>query len=192
MISQTLGVRVPVQVLDAVDEFAKSDNLTRSKAIVALVVRGLSTGAVAATSTTTEHDSPQAGAQDTASGQRAQAWGVQTARRIADVLGAKKADDQPMANEFFMDGQRVAIKCARPATTQCGLTNTMRNRVDYIVCASQNADSSFNLYKVTPSQWEEHAHNPPEHNRNFGYLTHLSRSVYRRIGEDLGEITLDD
>lgn len=192
MVSQTLGIRIPVQILADVDIFANENQLTRSKAIVMLVERGLSADSTATTSLTTAHESPRSGVQDTASGQRAQAWGVETARKVAAVLGAEKATDQPMANEFFLDGRRVAIKCAGPATTQCGLTNTMRDRVDYIVCASQNADGSFSLYKVTPSQWAEYAHKPPEHNRNFGYLTHISRSVYRRIGEDLGEVTLED
>ena len=97
-----------------------------------------------------------------------------------------------MANEFILDGKRVAIKCAKPATTQCGLTNKMRNRVDYIICALQTEDGAFHLYKITPGQWKEHATEPPEHNRNFGIQTHLSRSVYQRIGEDLGEVVIDD
>ena len=101
-----------------------------------------------------------------------------------------------MANEFILDGKRVAIKCAKPTNSQCGLTNTMRDRVDYIICASQTDGGTFNLYKVTPAQWEQHAKEPPKHNRNYGSLTHLSRSVYRRIyrriGEDLGEVEIED
>ena len=186
------GVRIPNHVLVDVDMFAQANEMTRSKAIVALVEQALltATDAPSRAPMTTMDDEP--GTQNTATGQRAQAWGVLTARKIADALGAEKAADQPMANEFILDGNRVAIKCARPATTQCGLTNTMRDRVDYIICASQTADGAFNLYKVIPAQWEEHAHEPPKHNRNYGYLTHLSRSVYRRIGEDLGEVDFDD
>ena len=73
-----------------------------------------------------------------------------------------------MANEFMLDGKRVAIKCAKPATAQCGLTNTMRDRVDYIICASQTVGGTFNLYKVTPGQWAQHAKEPSKHNLLFG------------------------
>lgn len=186
MNSQTLGVRIPVRVLDELDAFAQSNEMTRSKAIAVLVERGLAKEPLA---TSTQSDTKVR--QGTMSGQKAQAWGIKTARQIAEALGGQKAEDQPMANEFILDGKRVAIKCARPATSQCGLTNTMRDRVDYIICASQSADGSFMLYKVTPKQWEDHAKEPPKHNRNYGYLTHLSRSVYRRIGEDLGEIEVE-
>ena len=189
--SQTLGVRIPEHVLVHVDEFANANEMTRSKAIAELVERALSGDKTVRNADPTAERSDGVGGQNTASGQRAQAWGSRTARKIAKFLGAKKAD-QPQANEFILDGKRVAIKCARPTTTQCGLTNRMRGRVDYIICASQTVDGTFRLYKVTPEQWREHANTPPEHNRNFRYLTHLSRSVYRRIGEDLGEAELND
>ena len=190
--SQTLGVRIPERVLAGVDRFAREQDLTRSMAIAVLLEQALSEGGTAPSELPPPAKADASGGQDTASGQRAQQWGIRTARKIAAVLEAEKADDQPMANEFMLDGKRVAIKCAKPATTQCGLTNTMRERVDYIICASQAVGGRFNLYKVTPRQWKQHAKEPPKHNRNYGSLTHLSRSVYRRIGEDLGEVVIED
>ncbi len=190
--SQTLGVRIPEHVLAGVDRFAREQDLTRSMAIAVLVEQALSDSGMAPGELPLSAKADSSGKQDTASGQRAQKWGIRTARKIAAVLEAEKAADQPMANEFMLDGKRVAIKCAKPATSQCGLTNTMRDRVDYIICASQAVGGTFNLYKVTPRQWEQHAKEPPKHNRNYGSLTHLSRSVYRRIGEDLGEVEIED
>ena len=190
--SQTLGVRIPNRVLTGVDRFARERDLTRSMAIAVLVEQALLENGIAPSELPPIGTAAASGGQDTASGQRAQQWGLRIAREIAATLGAEKAADQPMANEFLLDGKRVAIKCAKPATTQCGLTNTMRDRVSYIICASQNVGGSFNLYKITPEQWEQHANEPPKHNRNYGTLTHLSRSIYRRIGEDLGEIEIED
>ena len=190
--SQTLGVRIPKHVLAGVDRFAREQELTRSMAIAVLVERALSESGVAPVESPPPAKAAVSGGQDTASGQRAQQWGIRTARKIAAVLQAEKALDQPMANEFILDGKRVAIKCAKPANSQCGLTNTMRDRVDYIICASQTVGGRFNLYKVTPRQWEQHAKEPPKHNRNFGNLTLLSRSVYRRIGQNLGEMEIND
>ena len=187
---QTLGVRIPEHVLAGVDKFAQASEMKRSEAIAVLVERALSGDGIASAVPTAGMNGGLGG-QDTASGQRAQKWGSRTARRIADVLGAEKVTDLPQANEFILDGKRVAIKCAKPTTTQCGITNKMRGRVDYIICASQTMDGTFHLYKVTPEQWRQHANKPPEHNRNFRYLTHLSRSIYRRIGEDLGEVELN-
>ena len=189
--SQTLGVRIPEHVLAGVDKFAGANEMTRSKAIAVLVERALSGDKTGPNAEPTTGTNGGFGGQNTASGQRAQEWGSRTARKIAEVLGAEKAD-RSQANEFILDGKRVAIKCARPTTSQCGLTNSMRGRVDYIICASQTLGGTFRLYKVTPEQWRQHANTPPEHNRNFRYITHLSRSVYRRIGEDLGEVELND
>ena len=190
--SQTLGVRIPEHVLAGVDKFAHANEIKRSEAIAVLVERALSGDGIAPSAVPTAAMKGGSGGQNTASGQRAQAWGGRTARRIAEVLGAEKVTDLPQANEFILDGKRVAIKCAKPTTTLCGITNRMRGRVDYIICASQTVDGTFHLYKVTPEQWRRHASKPPEHNRNFRYLTHLSRSTYRRIGEDLGEIELNN
>lgn len=190
--SQTLGVRIPEQVLAGVDKFAQANEMKRSEAIAVLVERALSGDGIALGAAPTAGMNDGSGGQDTASGQRASEWGSGTARRIAEVLGAEKVIDLPQANEFILDGKRVAIKCAKPTTTQCGITNRMRGRVDYIICASQTVDGTFQLYKVTPEQWRQHANKPPEHNRNFRYLTHLSRSIYRRIGEDLGEVELNN
>ena len=189
--SQTLGVRIPEHVLAGVDEFAGANEMTRSKAIAVLVERALSGDKTRLKAEPTTGANDGFGGQNTASGQRAQEWGSRTARKIAEILGAEKTD-RPQANEFILDGKRVAIKCARATTSQCGLTNSMRDRVDYIICASQTLGGAFRLYKVTPERWRQHANTPPEHNRNFRYLTHLSRSVYRRIGEDLGEVELND
>ena len=124
--SQTLGVRIPERVLAGVDRFAQVHELTRSNAIAVLVEQALSGSEIAPGAVPTPAKEDASGGQDTASGQRAQQWGIRTARKIAAVLQAEKAADQPMANEFMLDGKRVAIKCAKPTTTQCGLTNTMR------------------------------------------------------------------
>lgn len=188
--SQTLGVRIPEHVLVGVDRFAREKGLTRSMAIAVLVERALSEIGMASEVPPPRGKATESGAQDAVSGRRAQQWGTRTAREIAAVLGAEKAG-QPQANEFLLDGKRVAIKCAKPKTTKCGLTNTMRDRVDYIICAAQTAGGMFNLYKVTPGQWEKNATHLPKHLRNHGTQTHLSRSVWRSIGEDLGEVKVD-
>ncbi len=189
--SQALGVRIPAHVLAGVDRYARVRDLTRSMAVAALVERALSDAGMAREETPPPGTATASGAQDAASGRRAQQWGIRTARPVAAALGAEKAADQPLANEFMLDGRRVAIKCAKPATSQCGLTNTMRDRVDSIVCVEEAAGGMFKLYKVTPEQWEDNATHPPKHNRNHGTQTHLSRSAWRRIGEDLGEVEID-
>ena len=140
-----------------VDRFAREQDLTRSMAIAVLVEQALSESGMAPDELPPPAKAAASGGQDTASGQRAQQWGIRTARKIAAVLEAEKAPGRPMANEFMLDGKRVAIKCAKPATSQCGLTNTMRDRVDCIICASQTVGGTFNLYKVTPRQWGQHA-----------------------------------
>lgn len=189
--SQALGVRIPEHVLAGVDRFAREKDLTRSMAVAMLVERALTEAGMAPEESPQQGKATGSGAQDAASGRRAQQWGTRTARKIAAALGAEKAVDRPQANEFMLDGRRVAIKCAKPATSQCGLTNTMRDRVDSIICAEQAADSMFKLYTVTPEQWEENATLPPKDYRNHGTQTHLSRSVWRRVGKDLGEVEID-
>ena len=99
-----------------------------------------------------------------------------------------------MAKEFMLDGKRAAIKCAKPNNHQCGPANGMRDRADCIICASLTVGCTFNVYRIIPEQWKQHAHELSKRNRNHGHgcLTLLSRSAYRRIEEDQGEVETED
>ena len=86
--------------------------------------------------------------QNRASGAAADQWGRNTARALAQHLGATKPTLR--SNECLLHGRRV-IKCAAPDTDSVGVTFKMLDRLDEIVGAFQRYDGAFELWSLRPS-----------------------------------------
>ena len=180
--SKSLGVRVPVELLPLIDSFQEENKLlSRSETIVELIKHGLSERI--------ENMILQKG-QDQESGARASKWGHVTSRKIAEVIGAKEISKT--SNEFELDGERVTIRCARPRTSSVGLTNAMRERIGGVIAAFQQNEGQFNLLRVSPDDWDKHCRKVTENHQNHGRVTLLSRSICQQIGEDMGEVEIEE
>lgn len=84
--------------------------------------------------------------QDRNSGAAANRWGRETARQIASRIGATM--QIRASNEALLDGQKVVIKCAAPATDSVGVTYKMLEKLDAVIGAFQLDDGSFDLWSV--------------------------------------------
>jgi hypothetical protein len=87
-------------------------------------------------------------AQDQHSGSRAAKWGRETARRIAEVIGA--SSPAGASNACTLNGKRVVIKCARARTRSVGVTYLMLDELDAVIGAFELDDESFELWELTP------------------------------------------
>lgn len=79
--------------------------------------------------------------------------GFRAANRITALPEANGDTDLPIANEFMLDGKRVAVKCAKPNNHQCGLTNGMRDRADCINRASLTVGVPSIRTGQSPNSW---------------------------------------
>ena len=86
--------------------------------------------------------------QSKESGARANAWGRETADKIAEQLGATKIN--PNANEYQLDDQKVTIRCARSTTNTVGVTYKMLERIDTVIAALENDKGQFELFAIPP------------------------------------------
>ncbi len=66
--------------------------------------------------------------QDRESGARANAFGHETSRVIAEKIGAVSVSDR--SNEFAYEGRLITIRCARGKNFQVGISYEMLERVD--------------------------------------------------------------
>ena len=73
--------------------------------------------------------------QNRGSGVDADRWGHETARALAEKLGATKPSLR--SNECLLGGKRIVIKCAGAATDSVGVTFRMLGRLDEVVGAFQ-------------------------------------------------------
>lgn len=90
--------------------------------------------------------------QDAHSGAQANAYGHETARRIALTLGAVSVSDN--SNEFAYEGKLITIKCARRDTIDIGVTYKMLDRVDIVVGAFEVDDGAYKLIAMSPALYK--------------------------------------
>ena len=90
--------------------------------------------------------------QDRESGAAAVEYGLETARRIAKFLGAKKIGNL-RSNEYDLEGKRVVIKCARATTKSVGVLYHMLTRLDAVIGCFETEAGSYELYKMTPEMY---------------------------------------
>lgn len=92
--------------------------------------------------------------QDRESGAAAVEYGLETARRIAKILGAKKIGN-PRSNEYYLNEKRIVIKCARATTNDVGVGYRMLEKLDAIIASFETETNIYELYEMTPKMYKE-------------------------------------
>lgn len=123
--------------------------------------------------------------QDRESGARAAAWGHETAERIARKIGATGMGRS--SNECHFSGERAVIKCARRNTSSVGVTYQMLTRIDRIIGAFELDDGSFELWAISPKQFES---NMRESITSGGKTALVARSFFEQHGRKMQRVQL--
>lgn len=88
------------------------------------------------------------------SGARAVEYGLQTARKIAEKLGAVKIG-KARSNEYKINNRQIVIKCARMTTNSVGVPYQMLDRVAAILGSFETEDGSYDIYEMGPETYRE-------------------------------------
>jgi hypothetical protein len=126
--------------------------------------------------------------QDRNSGAAANRWGRETARQIASRIGATM--QSRASNEALLDGQKVVIKCAAPATDSVGVTYKMLEKLDAVIGAFQLDDGSFDLWSVSPKQFVSAMRETRSRGPSAGKVAIVRRSVFIDYGTPLGKVQI--
>jgi hypothetical protein len=126
--------------------------------------------------------------QNRASGAAADQWGRNTARALAQHLGATKPTLR--SNECLLHGRRVVIKCAAPDTDSVGVTFKMLDRLDEIVGAFQRYDSAFELWSLRPSLFRTHMRDTRSRGASAGKVGLAKKALFESKGKSLGRVRL--
>lgn len=126
--------------------------------------------------------------QDRASGAAAGKWGRETARALARQLGAT-APVGNNSNECLLDGKRVVIKCAKPATSSVGVTFHMLKKLDAVAGAFQRDDGAFAIWLLTAALFKDHMRDTRSRS-SAGRVGIVSRDVFETKGKALGRVRL--
>lgn len=126
--------------------------------------------------------------QDRVSGARASKWGHYTARLLATELGA--SDMRHSSNECQLNGKRIVIKCAAPATQNVGVTYKMLDRLDLIIAAFQADDGTFHLWSMTPQQFRQAMRETRSQGAAAGKVGLVERRTFEQNGMSFGHLTV--
>ncbi len=124
--------------------------------------------------------------QDAESGQKARAYGLETAGRIGEQLGAERVS--PSANEFIWKGRRVTIRCARHSTQDVGASYAMLDRVDSVIAALEQQNGSYHLFELSADVFLS----PSRDSKNQGRIALVRRRVFEAQGTFVAAIDLTE
>jgi hypothetical protein len=181
-----LTIRLPKDVSDRLDQFvllnpASSKSSTTAHALD-LFLPNASTEKRRSTRAV-----PGAG-QDQITGRAGRDFGVSAGRALCLELGELI---DPVATELRLrDGRRATIRTARNRNTQWGCLDSVRGRVDVIICAYTKDDREFQLWEVTPEKWDRLARPASPGHKLHGKLTLVSKSKVEIVGTKLDNIVL--
>ena len=126
--------------------------------------------------------------QNRESGAQANEYGRVTARKIADAIGAIPTSQT--SNEFELDGRKITIRCARPTTTNFGVSFKMLERVESILGAIEQDNGTYKMYELSPKEFAENMRDTRSKGPSAGKVGLLNRSLFLNQGRYLRTVEL--
>lgn len=184
MDTSQITVRISTSLLARVDEFV-ANNPAKSRSVV--IDEALESYLPPSTRARRSVAPPGAG-QDQETGRAGRDFGVTAGRAIAEKLGKLIS---PVATELVLpDGRRATVRTAKNRNTQWGCLDTVRDRVDVIICAYTKDGRTFDAWEVTPERWRKGAREASPNHKLHGKLTLMRKSDVGIVGKRLPEIVL--
>lgn len=122
------------------------------------------------------------------SGAAADRWGRETAKALAQRLGA--TNFTPRSNECLLDGKRVVMKCAKPDTHSVGVTFKMLGRLDTVLGAFQGDDGAFDLWSLSASVFKDSMRDTRSRGASAGKVGLVRQDVFQSKGKSRGLLRL--
>jgi hypothetical protein len=124
--------------------------------------------------------------QNQNSGAEANDWGRQTARVIAETIGAEMLSKN--SNECNLMGERAVIKCAKVSTDSVGVTYQMLERIQFILGAFQAENGKFDIYKLPASIFQENMRATASQGSAKGKVGIVRKSIFHASGKFMSSV----
>ncbi len=115
--------------------------------------------------------------QNRKSGAAAVEYGLETGRKIAKALGAKKIGNS-RSNEYDLEGKKIVIKCARATTKSVGVPYHMLKRLDAVIGSFETEAGSYELYEMTPETYVRNMKPTRSKGASSGRVGVVSKSTF--------------
>ena len=122
--------------------------------------------------------------QDRESGARANAYGRETAKKIAVSIGAKSIS--ATSNEFELQGRKITIRCARRSTSDLGVTYKMLKRIDGVFAALEQKNGKYEVFELSPNIFEKNMRETKSKGASAGKVGMVRKSIFIDEGKFVG------
>jgi hypothetical protein len=109
---------------------------------------------------------------------------------MAEILGASLKSAN--SNEAMLDGHRVVIKCASPATDQVGVVAGMLDRLDFVVGCFEAHDGSFEVWDLPVEHYIRGSFDSKSTGHRPGTVIKQRNRIFRERGSQRAKITADE
>lgn len=120
--------------------------------------------------------------QNRSSGAAANAYGRETAPKIAAALGATMNGSD--SNEATLDGKRVVIKIAGKNTTSVGVTYSMLEHLDTVIAAFQHKTGPYEVFALPADVFLQHARDSKT-SSSVGIVGLVTRKIFETVGRKI-------
>jgi hypothetical protein len=122
--------------------------------------------------------------QDRTSGSQAAKWGRESGKQLGLALGGSAVSR--IANEFELNGRRIAVKTARSRTRSVGVTYLVLERVHDVYAGWEIDSGEFEVWSLPASLFRTHMRPTASHGPSAGRVGMVNRTVFEQLGHCVG------
>jgi hypothetical protein len=126
--------------------------------------------------------------QDKSSGSEAAKWGRESGKRLGLALGGSAVSR--IANEFLLNGRRIAVKTARSTTRSVGVTYLVLDRVEDVYAGWEISPDEFEVWSLPASLFRSNMRATASHGPSAGRVGIVNRTTFEQLGQRIGSIRL--
>ena len=126
--------------------------------------------------------------QDRISGADANAYGRETARKIATAIGAIPISET--SNEFELDNRKITIRCARKKTQNLGAPYQLLERINAVIAALEQENGEYELYEISPDKFKQNMRPTRSTGPSGGRVGLVKKSIFINEGKFISQIKL--
>lgn len=121
--------------------------------------------------------------QNQSSGAKANLYGRETAKHIAHAIGAHLLSNS--SNEAEYKGESVVIKCAKPKTTNIGVTYKMQEHIANVIAALQNEEGTYTVISLPINIFIKHQRPTRSRGASANKVGLVSRNTFLEFGKGI-------
>ena len=126
--------------------------------------------------------------QDRESGVRADKYGRETAKRIAEIISATSISKT--SNEFLHKNIKITIRCAHNKTNDIGVSYKMLDRIDAVIAALEQDNEEYKLYEISPQSFKQNMRETKSKGASAGKVGLVRKIVFMNKAKWISTIRL--